>query len=89
LDLSFNKYYLLSTKNDFAKEAVQKREDEYVAANYDYKFAKLDANGLLDVTDSLYNAKREAIEAYYDFILVKYEILKNLGLIQEYFEGQI
>jgi outer membrane protein TolC/outer membrane protein OmpA-like peptidoglycan-associated protein len=89
LDLSFNKYYLLSTKNDFAKEAVQKREDEYVAANYDYKFAKLDANGLLDVTDSLYNAKREAIEAYYDFILVKYEILKNLGLIKEYFEGQI
>lgn len=89
LDLSFNKYYLLSTKNDFAKEAVQKREDEYVAANYDYKFAKLDANGLLDVTDSLYNAKREEIEAYYDFILVKYEILKNLGLIKEYFEGQI
>ncbi len=89
LDLSYNKYYMLDSKQNFTGDMVKKREEEYVAANYDYKFAKIDANDLLDVTDSVYEAKRSYIETKYDFILSKYEILKNLGLIKEYMLGEI
>ncbi|MBD3841374.1 MAG: TolC family protein [Campylobacterales bacterium] len=89
LDLAFNKFYMLSAKNDFMNELVNKRETEHIAANYDFKFAKLDANGLLDVVDSLYNAKRLAIETKYDLILAKYEILKEMGIIKEYILNEL
>lgn len=89
LDLTYNKYFMLDSKKNFMGELVQKREDEYVAANYDYKFAKIDSNTLLDITDEVYQAKRQLIETKYSYILVKYEILKNLGLLKEYILGGI
>jgi len=89
LDLVYNKYFMLDSKKNFIGDLVKTREEEYVAANYDYKFAKIDANRLLDVKDSVYQAKRKFIETKYDFILVKYEILKNLGLLKAYILGEI
>lgn len=89
LDLTYNKYFMFDSKKNFMGELVQKREDEYVAANYDYKFAKIDSNTLLDITDEVYQAKRQLIETKYSYILVKYEILKNLGLLKEYILGGI
>ena len=82
VDLSFNAYGLNMVKNDFLKDLVSKREEEYIASNYDYKFAKIDANGLLDVVDSLYNAKRQYIENRYDMILAKYKVLSQIGVIK-------
>jgi len=89
LDLTYNKYFMLDSKQNFMGDLVKKREEEYVAANYDYKFAQIDANSLLDITDEVYQAKRQFIETKYNYILVKYEILKNLGLLKEYILGAI
>jgi len=48
LDLAFNKYELTFKKYDLLKELVKRREDALFGASYDYKFAKIDANELLD-----------------------------------------
>lgn len=89
LDLAYNKYFMLKSKIKSAKEVITTREDEYVAANYDFKFGKINANDLLDVTDEVYNAKKQYIKIKYDLILAKYEILKNLGLEKAYILGKI
>ncbi|MEA3384546.1 MAG: TolC family protein [Campylobacterota bacterium] len=82
VDLAFNTFGLTMVKNDFLKDLVSKREEEHIASNYDFKFAKIDANGLLDVVDSLYNAKRQYIENNYDMILAKYRVLSQIGIIK-------
>jgi len=84
VDLAYNKFLMMDSKNQFVEDLVAKREQELIAANYDFKFAKIDSNGLLDIVDSLYNAKRLYIETKYDYILSKYEVLKEIGIIKEY-----
>jgi len=83
VDMGFNKLVLQEAKQDFYKELVAKREQEYIAAKYDYKFAKIDANGLLDVIDDLYNAKKLYIENKYEILIAKYQILTEVGVLRE------
>ncbi|MCK5294845.1 MAG: TolC family protein [Arcobacteraceae bacterium] len=82
VDLSLNSYELTTVKNEYLIDLVNKREEEYLASNYDYKFAKIDANGLLDVVDAVYNAKRQYIENRYEMILSKYKVLNQIGIIK-------
>lgn len=84
VDLAYNKFIMMDSKHQYVTELVAKREQELIAANYDFKFAKIDSNGLLDVMDSLYNAQRLYIESEYDYILSKYEVLKEIGIVKEY-----
>ena len=83
IDLGFNKYNLAKTKMDYLKDLIEQRESSFIGANYDYKFAKIDANGLLDAVDDLYNAKKLYIENKYNFILSKYKILTDIGTIKD------
>ncbi len=83
VNLAHNKYELVVIKNQFLTRLISQREESYIGANYDYKFAKIDANGLLDVVDDLYNAKKQFIENKYDMILAKYKILSDIGIIRE------
>lgn len=84
VDLAINNYNSLALKHEFFKDLVTKREEEYIAANYDFKFAKISENDLLDIMDSLYNAKRQFIENRYDFTASKYKLLKEIGILKEY-----
>ena len=84
VDMDFNKLVLQEAKQSFFKELVDKRTQEYLAAKYDYKFAKIDANGLLDELDSLYNAQRQFAENEFDIISTKYKILKDIGVIKQH-----
>ena len=83
VDMDFNKLVLQEAKQSFYKELVERRTQEYVAAKYDYKFTKIDANGLLDELDSLYNAQRQFAENEFDIISTKYKILKDIGVIKQ------
>ncbi|MEA2051174.1 MAG: TolC family protein [Campylobacterota bacterium] len=83
VDMAYSLYELNMVKYDFLVELVNRREEEYIASNYDYKFSKIDANGLLDVVDSVYNAKRQYIENKYDMILSKYKVLTQIGVIKD------
>lgn len=84
VDLSFNKFDLVKTKNELLENLISKREDSLLGATYDYKFAKIDANALLDTVDDLYNAKREYINNKYDLLTSKYMILSNVGVLKNY-----
>jgi len=83
LDLAFNKYELTFKKYDLLKELVKRREDALFGASYDYKFAKIDANELLDSVDDLYIAKKLYIENKYDKLLSQYKILNVIGILKE------
>ena len=83
VNLAHNKYELVVVKEQFLNKLISQREESYIGANYDYKFAKIDANGLLDVVDDLYNARKQFIENKYDLILAKYKILSDVGIIRE------
>lgn len=83
VNLAHNKYELVVVKEQFLNKLISQREESYIGANYDYKFAKIDANGLLDVVDDLYNARKQFIENKYDLILAKYKILSDIGIIRE------
>lgn len=85
VDMAINGYNTLSMKDKFFEELVTKREEEFIAANYDFKFAKINENDLLDIMDSLYNAKRQYTENKYDLISSKYKILKEIGVLKSYF----
>jgi len=87
LDLAFNKFELTSQKEILLKNLILKREDSLLGASYDYKFAKIDANGLLDSVDDLYTAKKMYIENNYDKLISKYEIFNNIGLIKNIILG--
>ena len=84
IDMDFNKLVLQEAKQSFFKELVDKRTQEYLAAKYDYKFAKIDANGLLDELDNLYNAQRQFAQNEFDIISTKYKILKDVGVIKQH-----
>ncbi len=84
VDLAINNYNSLLLKHQFFKDLVTKREEEFIAANYDFKFAKIDENDLLDIMDSLYNARRQFIENKYDFTASKYKMLKEIGILKDY-----
>jgi outer membrane protein TolC len=77
LDLENKKFLLF-------KELVQKREESYSGAKYDYKFAKIDAETLLDAVDDLYSARRRQIENRYELQIIKYSILGEVGVLKEY-----
>ncbi|MEA3499040.1 MAG: TolC family protein, partial [Campylobacterota bacterium] len=83
IKLAHNKYELLTAKEQFLNKLIIQRDETYIGANYDYKFAKIDTNGLLDVVDDLYNAKRQYIENQYDICLTKYKILTDIGIIRK------
>lgn len=83
VDMSINKLNLLTIKDGFFQDLVNKREEEHVAANYDFKFGKIDENGLLDIVDSLYNAKRQLLENRFDLIAAKYKLLEQIGTIKK------
>ena len=59
-------------------------EESLYGATYDYKFAKIDANGLLDAVDELYMAKKTYIENSYDRQIAIYKILSIIGNIKEF-----
>ncbi len=83
VDLAHNKYELVIIKKQFLNNLISQRDESYIGANYDYKFAKIDANGLLDVIDDLYNAKKLYIENKYEILLAKYQILNEVGVLRE------
>jgi adhesin transport system outer membrane protein len=83
LDLAFNKYELNLEKKNLLKKLIIKREDSLLGASYDYKFAKIDANDLLDAVDDLYLAKTMYIENKYDLLISKYKIFNTIGLIKD------
>lgn len=83
INLAHNKYELVAVKEQFLNKLISQREESYIGANYDYKFAKIDANGLLDVVDDLYDAKKQFIENKYNIVLAKYKILSDIGIIRE------
>ena len=82
LDLAYNKYELAIQKKILLENLILKREDSLLGASYDYKFAKIDANELLDAVDDLYVAKKLFIENKYDMLLSKYQIFNHIGLIK-------
>ena len=84
VDLAFNKYELLLAKDDLLIKLINKKEESFLGATYDYDFAKIDANGLLDNVDGLYDAKRLYIINKYDILLAQYKILNNVGVIKNY-----
>jgi len=83
IDLDYNKYKLMTIKKTYLVDLIEQREESFIGANYDYKFAKIDANGLLDAVDDLYNAKKLYIENKYDLLLSKYKILTDIGTIKD------
>jgi len=84
MNLSFNKYDLVIAKEELLNTLVAKREDSFLGATYDYNFAKIDANALLDTVDSLYDAKRQFIENKYDLQIEQYKIFNQIGIIKNY-----
>jgi outer membrane protein TolC/outer membrane protein OmpA-like peptidoglycan-associated protein len=82
LELAFNTYELYLEKETLLKKLVMKREDSLLGATYDYKFAKIDANDLLDAVDDLYNAKKMYIENKYNKLTSKYKIFNTIGIIK-------
>ena len=82
LDLAFNKLDLTLEKDALLISLIEERENSLLGASYDYKFAKIDANGLLDNVDDLYSAKKMYIENKYDISLSKYKILNVIGIIK-------
>ncbi|MEA2017502.1 MAG: TolC family protein [Campylobacterota bacterium] len=84
VDLAFNKYELLLAKDELLVTLINKREESLVGATYDYDFAKIDANGLLDSVDGVYDAKKLYITNKYDILLSQYKILNNVGVIKNY-----
>ena len=82
LDLAFNRYDLTLQKEKLLKTLIKKREDSLLGASYDYKFAKIDANGLLDTIDDLYSAKKMYIENKYEKLLSQYKILNVIGVLK-------
>jgi adhesin transport system outer membrane protein len=83
VDLALNQMNLLSIKESFFNDLINKREEENVAANYDFKFGKIDENDLLDIVDSLYNAKRQYVENKYDLMIAKYKLLEQIGVVKQ------
>lgn len=83
LKTSYNQFDLEKTKQIYLKKLVEKREDSYLGAKYDYKFAKIDAKALLDAVDELYSAKKQQIENRYQLQTTKYEILGEIGVLKE------
>ncbi|MEA3314313.1 MAG: TolC family protein [Campylobacterota bacterium] len=83
VEYAFNKYFLTTKKNILLKKLIQERETSLIAAKYDYSFAKIDATGLLDAVDDLYNAKKLFIENRYSIIQSKYKILADMGLLKD------
>jgi len=84
LRLAINKYKLTFNKEDLLLHLIAKREDSLLGASYDYKFAKIDANALLDAVDDLYNAKKLYIENRYDRQIAEYKILSMIGIIKDF-----
>ncbi len=73
---------LFYSLNNLLKSLIEKRENSLLGASYEYKFAKIDANSLLDNVDDLYSAKKMYIENKYDILLSKYKILNVIGIIK-------
>lgn len=84
VNLSFSKYEFFLKKDKFLLHLIKKREESYLGATYDYKFAKIDADILLDAVDDLYDAKKQYITNKYDLQAVQYEILNNIGVIKNH-----
>lgn len=83
VEYDFNKYFLTTNKDILLKNLIEERETSLIAAQYDYSFAKIDATGLLDAVDDLYNAKKLFIENRYSIIQSKYKILADMGLLKD------
>ena len=83
VEYGFNKYFLTIKKDVLLKKLIEERETSLIAAKYDYSFAKIDATGLLDAVDDLYNAKKLFIENRYSIIQAKYKILADIGLLKD------
>ena len=83
IQTSFNKYEMVIVKNDWSEELIGKRLEELVGANYEYKFAKVDANAVLDSVDNLYDAKKQFIENKYEIVLAKYKLISDIGIIKK------
>jgi hypothetical protein len=58
-------------------------DQAYVAAEFDYNYAKLDENALIASMDSLYLAEKQFVNFKYDIINAKFKILFNMGIIQK------
>lgn len=84
IDLAFNNYELLFAKDKLLVTLINKREESLQGATYDYDFAKIDANRLLDNVDGVYNAKKLYITNKYDMLLAQYKILNVVGVIKNY-----
>ncbi|RLA79232.1 MAG: hypothetical protein DRG78_13355 [Epsilonproteobacteria bacterium] len=84
LELSFNRYDLALLKDKYLISLVSKREDSFFGATYDYDFAKIDANGLLDSVDELYTSKKLYIENKYSLLLIQYKIINNIGVLKDH-----
>ncbi len=84
LRTAYHQMDLENTKASLIKELVEKREESYLGAKYDYKFAKIDAEVLLDAVDNLYNAKKRQIENTYSLKTIKYNILAEIGVLKKY-----
>lgn len=82
LELAYNNNEMYTQKEDLLTNLVIKREDSLLGATYDYKFAKIDANDLLDIVDDLYIAKKMYIENKYNILLSKYKIFSTMGIIK-------
>ncbi len=83
INLAFNKYNLTKIKEEYLNDLINQREESYIGANYDYKFGKIDANGLLDVVDDVYGAQKLYLENKYEYILSKYKLFTDIGIIRK------
>ena len=88
IQLSFNKYEMVVVKNEWSEELIGKRTEELVGANYEYKFAKVGANDVLDSVDNLYEAKKQFIENKYEIVLAKYKLISDVGTIRKEVLGE-
>lgn len=84
LRTAYQKLDLGNTKASLISELVEKREESYLGARYDYQFAKINAEALLDAVDDLYSARKRQVENRYELQMLKYNILAEIGVLKDH-----
>ncbi len=86
---SFNSYKTLKEKSLLMVKSLANSKKSYMAAKYDFEFAKINEEGLINAMESFQDAQIKDIEFKYDVILAKYKILFSIGNVYNRLENKI
>jgi outer membrane protein TolC len=82
--ISLNEYRNLQERSILENQMLISADQAYVAAEFDYNYAKIDEDGLLAAMESLYTAEKQHIDFKYDIINSRYKLLLNMGILQQH-----